>query len=968
MLHVLCAVDDDALAGELAANLADVAGPHRLHTLTGAPTIARAYNALVAGSGARPGDTLAFLHQDARLHFDARRLEAYFKRLPRAGVLGFCGSARQVAGRAWHRCLPRYGSLLQGRHDAVQLAFDAPTQRDGDLAFEPVHTLDGYALVLERATFDRIGGFDEGYDGWHGYDLELCARALDAGRVNYVIAEPTQHFSWGSAGPAHDRALMRFAARWTPLFERLAAASPPDAPAAAPTPAPAREPLKIHVYAIAKNEAAFARRFAASCRGADGVHVLDTGSDDDTVAILRAEGVHVEVGAISPWRFDLARNLSLELVPDDADVCLSIDLDEVLVEGWREVVEAAWTPGTTRLRYRYAWQMAGDVPVRAFRYDKAHARRGYVWVAPVHEVVVPVAGFEERGAEIDAILVRHYPDPAKSRAQYLPLLELAVREDAGDARCRFYLGREYGYARRWHDAIATLGAYLRMPTGWSFERAAAATLIAGAHAKLGEEARARGDDADGRHRDAEAFRWALRATHEAPDRREPWVALADVMRGQGDAAGSHWAATKALAIGSPSGTYLDEPDAWSWKPHDLAALAAWSLGRHDDALAHAFAAVEQAPDDDRLVSNYLAIQSARAATRPPAEGPPLVDAVVLSYARGVGEYEMTRRCVASLAASGPDVPLRIVVVETNTALADEPFVADRDAPYGPGVDIVMPGGRFGYNAYAQAGLAHHASAPARYALLLNNDVVLFADGFLRAMIGGLAHVGSVSPLGLREAKWNGVDRSIPLVVNYHVNSALTGWCLMFDREATASIPLEELLPRDRLWYGADLAYAAALERHGVRHGLVTAARALHLGQRSHALLGRTIAAPADFADAVDSLPVRHCPCGVFGRSRSSAVDAIRAYGPAALLEGDAPGADLAPGRLALVHLADDRPARVATALDRLWPAIAPGGWLLVGAQDRPPVAAALAAFLHARGATPAFVTRDGRIAGVQKPS
>jgi hypothetical protein len=89
-----------------------------------------------------------------------------------------------------------------------------------------------------------------------------------------------------------------------------------------------RPPLRIHIYAIAKNEAAFAARFAASCEGADGIHVLDTGSTDDTVAILRAHGVHVEVAEVRPWRFDLARNLSLELVPDDADVCLSIDLDE----------------------------------------------------------------------------------------------------------------------------------------------------------------------------------------------------------------------------------------------------------------------------------------------------------------------------------------------------------------------------------------------------------------------------------------------------------------------------------------------------------------------------------------------------------------------------------------------------------------------------------------------------------------
>ena len=76
--------------------------------------------------------------------------------------------------------------------------------------------------------------------------------------------------------------------------------------------------MKICVYAICKNEQAFAERWMASMGEADAVYVLDTGSTDDTVAKLTALGAQVTVERIDPWRFDTARNHSLALVPEDA--------------------------------------------------------------------------------------------------------------------------------------------------------------------------------------------------------------------------------------------------------------------------------------------------------------------------------------------------------------------------------------------------------------------------------------------------------------------------------------------------------------------------------------------------------------------------------------------------------------------------------------------------------------------------
>ena len=97
----------------------------------------------------------------------------------------------------------------------------------------------------------------------------------------------------------------------------------------------------VVVYAIAKNEEKFAKRWMASMGEADRVVVLDTGSTDRTVPLLRELGAEVTAGEIVPWRFDAARNAALELVPEEADICVCTDLDEVFRPGWRKALETA---------------------------------------------------------------------------------------------------------------------------------------------------------------------------------------------------------------------------------------------------------------------------------------------------------------------------------------------------------------------------------------------------------------------------------------------------------------------------------------------------------------------------------------------------------------------------------------------------------------------------------------------------
>lgn len=349
---------------------------------------------------------------------------------------------------------------------------------------------------------------------------------------------------------------------------------------------------KICVYAICKDEAQFARRWMQSMSEADQVVVLDTGSTDGTPELLRSLGAQVTVERIEPWRFDVARNRSLALVPEDADVCVCTDLDEVFRPGWRDALEAVWQPEAGQATYRYIWSFQPDgSPGHTFWYEKIHSRRGWRWAHPVHEVL------ERTGEEtptlkvrVPGILLEHHPDPTKSRAQYLELLELSVREAPEDDRNLHYLGREYLFRGRWDDCIRTLRRHLHLPTAtWAPERAASMRYIARAYAAKGQGDR--------------ALSWYLRAAAEAPELREPWVDAALFSHEQEDWDAVAYFTGKALAIKERPEVYICEAQAWGSLPWDLRAVALWHVGRREQALEAARQALALAPRDERLRKN-----------------------------------------------------------------------------------------------------------------------------------------------------------------------------------------------------------------------------------------------------------------------------------------------------------------------------------------------------------------------------
>lgn len=352
---------------------------------------------------------------------------------------------------------------------------------------------------------------------------------------------------------------------------------------------------KIIVYAISKNEEKFVDRWVDSMSEADAIYVLDTGSTDNTVKKLKSRNVIVKEEKINPWRFDVARNHSLNMLPEDTDICVCTDLDEVFLPGWRNEIENLWNEGTTRLMYNYNWSLdENNKPLVNFYISKIHTRNNYTWTHPVHEVLT-FLGDNEKTITTDKITVNHYPDDTKSRGSYLPLLELSVQEEPNDDRNMHYLGREYMYYHKWNECIDTLIKHLNLPTAtWKDERCASMRFIARSYSAL--------------ERFEEAKMWLDKAIKEAPHLRDPLIEKALLEYNL-----QNWNEVienceKALKIESKYKSYINEQFSWDYTVYDLLSIAYYNTNDFEKALININKAIEMKPDDERLINNKLIIE------------------------------------------------------------------------------------------------------------------------------------------------------------------------------------------------------------------------------------------------------------------------------------------------------------------------------------------------------------------------
>lgn len=345
---------------------------------------------------------------------------------------------------------------------------------------------------------------------------------------------------------------------------------------------------KTCVYAICKNEEKFIKRWYDSIKESDYVCILDTGSTDNSINIIKELNIKYKKKIIKPFRFDTARNESMKLIPKDTDICICLDLDEVMEKGWKEKLDKIWDTNLNRLNYIYNWKLKNNIPKVTFYANKIHSLKKYKWIHPVHEILK--YDKNENIKTTNEIVINHYPDENKSRKQYLKLLELAVKENPTNDRNMHYLGREYMYNKKWNKSIDTLIKHLNLKTAtWNEERCASMRFISRCYTAL--------------KRYDEAKMWLDKAINECKDSRDPLVERMILEYSLNNYYEAIYYGKSALKITNKKLSYINEIFSWDETIYDVLSICYYKLNQKKEGLNYLKQAININPSNKRLKNN-----------------------------------------------------------------------------------------------------------------------------------------------------------------------------------------------------------------------------------------------------------------------------------------------------------------------------------------------------------------------------
>jgi len=253
--------------------------------------------------------------------------------------------------------------------------------------------------------------------------------------------------------------------------------------------------MKLSVAIIAKNEEAMIRNCLESVKDADEIMFLDTGSEDNTIAIANE---YTRLVFQEEWEDDFSKMRNLACSACSGDWILSIDADEQLEDGgiWeiRKLLKNSFERAY-RLQLEYSDKTSMGIKLLC---NKA----GIYWIGKAHnnlnievKEVLPVKIYCSNSPA-------HRNDPDRT----LRILEQDLCETPSNKRNLYYLAREYATSHNFEDALDLFKQYFEEGDD-RFLRADACLYIAKLYRVVDMRL---------------ARAWADKATHVLPEFREAW--------------------------------------------------------------------------------------------------------------------------------------------------------------------------------------------------------------------------------------------------------------------------------------------------------------------------------------------------------------------------------------------------------------------------------------------------------------
>lgn len=231
--------------------------------------------------------------------------------------------------------------------------------------------------------------------------------------------------------------------------------------------------MKTAVYTICKNEIKHLDNWIHYGMAYDYRVILDTGSTDGTWEKLQEYAKNdpnliIEQKIFTPWRFDVARNYNLSMVPEDVDWCLSPDLDEHFTKNTLDELTAAWKaiPTMTNLAcdrfdvYSYTPRVG---PPNFIPSNKIHKRHDYVWVQPIYEHLRwKHEGYENEQYSSNIYIVHNQDFLKEERSDlYIKMLTEEYETNPTNTWCLWFLVYHYYKSKNMEMFIRTASDYVR---------------------------------------------------------------------------------------------------------------------------------------------------------------------------------------------------------------------------------------------------------------------------------------------------------------------------------------------------------------------------------------------------------------------------------------------------------------------------------------------------------------------------
>lgn len=376
------------------------------------------------------------------------------------------------------------------------------------------------------------------------------------------------------------------------------------------------------VCLLCRNEATTLPRLVASLkefqeRGGT-IHVLDTGSTDNSIEIAKNLGCKVEaVGDKFRIKIDeeLANKINTKFVVEgeepvvkagdslfdfasarnfvaqfsETDMIATPDPDEIFTKFDIDKIEETIKNGADQLEYEFVFSHdAVGNPVIKFRHCKFYNRKKLSWSSIIHEILQPITNSEIKRVYLgeDICKLEHFQNEKTNRSGYLKGLAVDCYFNPEKDRQSHYMAREMFYLKRYKSAIKEFLHHISL-NGWPTEASQSALYIGDCYKALGNI--------------DEMLKWYLKSA-EKEARREPFMRLAEYYFSKNMHNQVIAYCEAALSI-TQLPFYSNHQPYYEHTPHELLYISYWWVGNKEKSKEHYLKALSYFPTNPRYIAD-----------------------------------------------------------------------------------------------------------------------------------------------------------------------------------------------------------------------------------------------------------------------------------------------------------------------------------------------------------------------------